>query len=58
MRYQKSLFVIYNSTNMASEMTLLQLIKPETFNEDRDTINVDDFLDTLELTFPNWSVRS
>jgi len=32
-------------------MSLLQLIKPERFSGDHNTVNVEDFLDTLELSF-------
>ena len=37
---------------MAGEMSFLQLIKPESFTGDNDTVNVEDFLDGLELSFP------
>ena len=35
-----------------NEMGVFQLIKPEPFSGERGSANVDDFLDTLELTFP------
>jgi len=34
------------------EMFFLQLIKQEKFSGDNDTVNVEDFLDGLELSFP------
>ena len=35
----------------ANEMGVFQLIRPEPFSRERGSANVDDFLDTLELTF-------
>ena len=49
------LYTAEESVTMAgygNEMGMFQLIKPEPFSGERGSANVDDFLDTLELTFP------
>jgi len=37
---------------MGCEMSFLRLIKPESLSGDKDTVNVEDFLDGVELSFP------
>ena len=49
------LYIVAEPVTMAAEgneMGVFQLIKPEPFSGERGSTNVDDFLDTLELTFP------
>lgn len=50
-----SLHIIEEPVTMAvnaNEMGVFQLIRPEPLSGERGSANVDDFLDTLELTFP------
>lgn len=35
-----------------ADMSFLQLIKPARFSGDKDRVNVEDFWDGLELSFP------